>query len=235
MVRSQFRDVAALARADVMAKKSTGAPTAGKRAPTTGDRGTRAPSKSGGGGNPIHRRLKFHEKKLLRKHDFMQYPQDLWHEPYCIQKYHLTDREDYRRYLRLVGLMRALMSHLRYLPAESKIRIQITEQLLGKLYDMGLLHDRLGLAEVDKIGVEAFCKRRLPAIMVGAKMAPNCRIASDYAEHGHVKVGSNQIRDPAFLVPRTLDDQVTWMAGSAVRKHVAAFNAAQDDFDLLNS
>ena len=59
------------------------------------------------GGNPIHRRLKFHEKKLLKKHDFMQYPQDLWHEPYAIKKFHLTDREDYRRYLRLVGLVRA--------------------------------------------------------------------------------------------------------------------------------
>lgn len=186
------------------------------------------------GGNPIHRRLKYHEQKLLRKHDFMQYPQDMWHEPFCIKKYHLTDREDYRRYFKLVGLIRALMSHLRFLPAESRVRIQVTEQLIGKLYDMGLLQERLGLAEVDKVGVEAFCKRRLPSILVGLKMAPNCQIASQYIEHGHVKVALNQVRDPAFLVPRTLDDQVTWLNRSAIKGHVRQFNAAQDDFDITN-
>lgn len=181
--------------------------------------------------NPIHRRLQYHEKKLLRKHDFLQYEQDLWHEPFCIKKYNLEDREDYRRYLRLVGLVRSLMSQLRYLPAESKVRIEITQQIVDKLYDMGLIHDKQGLAEVDKTGVEAFCKRRLPSMMVQLKMAPNCKIASDYIHHGHVRVGTNQVRDPAMLVPRTMDDYVTWMPGSKVKRHIDTFNQQRDDFD----
>lgn len=182
------------------------------------------------GGNPIHRRLKFHEKKLLKKHDFMQYPQDLWHEPYAVTKFNLTDREDYRRYLRLVGLIRGLMSHLRYIPAESKVRIQITEQLVRKLFDMGLIHDRMGLQEVDKVGVEAFCKRRLATVLVALKMAPNCKLASETIEHGHVRVGVTQVRDPAFLVPRGVDDQVTWLDTSKIRRHIAAFSGVADDF-----
>lgn len=182
-------------------------------------------------GNPIHRPLKFHERKLLKKHDFMQYPQDNWHEPFCITKYHLEDREDYRRYMRLVGLIRQLQTQLRYLPAESKIRIQITQQLMEKLYNMGLIHEKLGLAEVDKVGVEAFCKRRLPTVLRDLKMAGNCKLGAEIVHHGHVRVGTTQIRDPAFLVPRGLDDYVTWMPGSKIRQHVDTFNAMRDDYN----
>lgn len=182
-------------------------------------------------GNPVHRPLKYHERKLLRKHDFMQYPQDNWHEPYCITKYHLEDREDYRRYLRLVGLIRQLLTQLRYLPADSKIRIQITQQIMDKLYNMGLISEKLGLSEVDKVGVEAFCKRRLPTILRDLKMSPNCEMAADLVHHGHVRIGTTQIRDPAFLVPRGQEDFVTWMPGSKIRQHVDTFNAKRDDFD----
>lgn len=181
-------------------------------------------------GNPIHRELKYHERKLLKKHDFMQYEQDNWHEPFCISKYHLEDREDYRRYLRLVGLIRQLLTQLRYLPADSKIRMEITQQILEKLFQMGLIHEKLGLAEVDKVGVEAFCKRRLATVVRDLKMAPNCELAAKTIHHGHVRVGTTQMRDPAFLVPRGQEDYVTWMTESKIRQHVDAFNAKRDDF-----
>lgn len=189
----------------------------------------KAPGKEQRSANPIHRRLKFHEKKLLKQHDFMQYPQDLWHESFAISKYHILDREDYRRYMRMVALMKSLMTQLRYLPSDSKIRIQITEQLLEKLFDMGLIQERLGLSEVDKIGVEVFCKRRLPAVMVKLSMAPNCKTASDFVQHGHVRVGVTQVRDPAFLVPRELEDHVHWMNESKIKQHVDRFNSQYED------
>jgi U3 small nucleolar ribonucleoprotein protein IMP3 len=133
--------------------------------------------------------------------------------------------------MRLVGLIRQLMGQLRYLPPDSKIRMQITQQLVDKLFDMGLIQEKLGLAEVDKIGVEAFCKRRLPTVMRDAKMASNCRLAAEMVEHGHVRVGTAQVRDPAFLVPRSLADFVTWMPGSKIKTHVDTFNAERDDFE----
>ncbi|KAH9578777.1 RNA-binding S4 domain [Trypanosoma melophagium] len=182
-------------------------------------------------GNPIHRPLKYHEKKLLRKHDFMQYPQDNWHEPFCITKYHLEDREDYRRYMRLVGLMRQLLAHLRYLPSDSKVRIEVTQQLLDKLFSMGLIKEKLGLSEVDKVGVEVFCKRRLPTVLRDLSMAPNCKIAADLVHHGHVRVGTMQVRDPAFLVPKGLEDLITWMPGSKIKQHVDSFNVQHDDYE----
>lgn len=180
--------------------------------------------------NDVHRRFKYPEKKMLRKVDFMQYKDDNWHESYCIPKYNLTDREDYRRYLRLVGLMKSEMSALRVLPSSSKIRIEVTDQMLKKLYDMGLIEERLGLSEIDKLGVENFCKRRLSAVLVKQKMAGNHKLASDMIEHGHVRVGVTQVRDPAYLVPRALEPFVTWVDSSKIRKHVENFAAQAEDY-----
>ena len=183
------------------------------------------------GGNEVHRKLKYHEKKLLRKHDFIQYDQDLWHEPYCISKYALHDREDYRRYLRLVGLIRQQMTQLRYLPPESLVRIEITRNIIQKLYQMGLIAHTTNLSEVDKVGVEAFCKRRISAVCVDLKLAANCRIASQFIQQGHIRCGTQQIRDPAFLVSRGLEERITWVNTSKLKKHVDIFNARYDDYD----
>lgn len=61
-------------------------------------------------------------------------------------------------------------------------------------------------------------------------MSPNCKLAANLIHHGHVRVGTTQVRDPAYLVPRGLDDFVTWMPGSKIRQHVDRFNAQQDDY-----
>lgn len=48
--------------------------------------------------------------------------------------------------------------------------------------------------------------------------------ASDLIEQGHVRVGTDIVKDPAFLVSRTLEDFVTWVDSSKIRKHVMEYN-----------
>ncbi len=55
-------------------------------------------------------------------------------------------------------------------------------------------------------------------------MSENVKNATDLIEQGHVRVGTEMIKDPAFLVARTLEDFVTWVDGSAIRKHVLEYN-----------
>lgn len=55
-------------------------------------------------------------------------------------------------------------------------------------------------------------------------MSENIKNATDLIEQGHVRVGAELIKDPAFLVTRTLEDFVTWVDGSAIRKHVLEYN-----------
>lgn len=52
-------------------------------------------------------------------------------------------------------------------------------------------------------------------------------------EQGHVRVGPDTITDPAFLVTRNMEDFVTWVDTSKIRRAIANYNDELDDFDLL--
>ena len=52
---------------------------------------------------------------------------------------------------------------------------------------------------------------------------------------GHIRVGPETVTDPAFLVTRPMEDFVTWVDTSKIRRKVLAYNDQLDDFDLLNA
>ena len=56
--------------------------------------------------------------------------------------------------------------------------------------------------------------------------------AAQLIEQGHVRVGPNVITDPAFLVTRTMEDFVTWVHSSKIRRHIANYNDTLDDYEL---
>lgn len=51
---------------------------------------------------------------------------------------------------------------------------------------------------------------------------------------GHVRVGPETVLDPAFLVTRPMEDFVTWVDTSKIRRKVMQYNDKLDDYDLLN-
>lgn len=55
-------------------------------------------------------------------------------------------------------------------------------------------------------------------------MSEHLKNATDLIEQGHVRVGAEQVKDPAYIVSRTLEDFVTWVDNSAIRKHVLEYN-----------
>lgn len=55
-------------------------------------------------------------------------------------------------------------------------------------------------------------------------MSEYIKNANDLIEQGHVRVGTDVVKDPAFLVSRTLEDFVTWVDTSKIRKHVMEYN-----------
>lgn len=60
------------------------------------------------------RRLKHHEKKLLKKVDFFNWKRENHqHELKVIRRYHLQDREDYTRYNNIVGMITKLSHKLK--------------------------------------------------------------------------------------------------------------------------
>ena len=113
------------------------------------------------------------------------------------------------------------MAKLKVLKADDEYRIAKTEQLVNKLYEMGIVNSRQGLASVEKgAKVSNFCRRRLPVVMQALKMAETVQDAVKYIEQGHVKVGIDTVTDPAFHVNRTMEDHITWVRSSAIAKIV---------------
>lgn len=179
------------------------------------------------------RLLKHHEQKLLKKVNFFNWSPENEREIAVVKKYFIQNREDYSKYNRLCGYVTKLTSLLRKLKPEDPFRIEMTEHLLNKLFNMGLIEKKKSLVNTEAIPVSSFCRRRLPVIMVKLKLASDLKEAITYIEQGHIRVGPKLITDPGFHVTRQMEDFVTWTHSSAIKKKVLRYNEKLDDYDLI--
>lgn len=180
------------------------------------------------------RKLKYHEQKLLKKVDFISWKKDdTLRENGILRKYHIQRREDYTKYNRLSGAIHQLLTKIKNLDPKDPFRGESTERLLKKLYDMGLIHDPKDISLVEKVSASSFCRRRLPVVMVRMRMAQQVKDAVKYIEQGHVRVGTDVVMDPAFLVVRNMEDYITWVDSSKIKQHIMDYNDTRDDFDML--
>jgi U3 small nucleolar ribonucleoprotein protein IMP3 len=181
------------------------------------------------------RKLRHHEQKLLKKTDFLQWTTDNPHEAQVMRRYHIQDREDYSRYNKICGYVTKLANAISLLKPDDPFRAKISEQLLDKLYQTGLIHNTDTLSQLSRVSVSSLCRRRLAVVLVQLKMSETLREAVTYIEQGHVRVGPNTVKNPAFLVSRNMADFVTWVDGSKIRRKIAQYKDEVDDYDLLNA
>mmetsp|Transcript_22084 Transcript_22084/g.75058 ORF Transcript_22084/g.75058 Transcript_22084/m.75058 type:complete len:184 (+) Transcript_22084:360-911(+) len=182
------------------------------------------------------RQLKHHEQRLLKKVDFLQWKSEHNHrEVATMRRYHLQDRDDYKKYNSLCGHVTKLVSVLEKLDQHDPVRRELTERLVDKLYDVGAIPTRKSLDACAKLSTSSFCRRRLAVVMVRLKMAETLREAATFVEQGHVRVGPETVTDPAFLVTRNSEDFVTWVDTSKIKRKVMKYNDKLDDYDLLNA
>ncbi len=182
------------------------------------------------------RKLKYHERRLLKKVDFLQWKtDDSLRQTKILRRYHIQRREDYVKYNKLCGMVKKIALKLKALDPTDTYRVRTTEELINKLYAMGLITTKKSLEVCGKITASAFCRRRLPVVMVRLKMAETLREAVTFIEQGHVRVGPETVTDPAFLVTRGFEDHVTWVDTSKIRKTIMKYNDKLDDFVLLGN
>ncbi len=58
--------------------------------------------------------------------------------------------------------------------------------------------------------------------------------AITFIEQGQVRVGTQVITDPAFLVTRSLEDHITWTNRSKIRRKIMEYKGKVDDYDMMN-
>ena len=56
--------------------------------------------------------------------------------------------------------------------------------------------------------------------------------AETFIQHGHVMIGNDAIKDIDFLVPRRLEDHITWSDASKIKKKIQEFKDQVDDYDF---
>ncbi|KAH9605942.1 hypothetical protein KSS87_014387 [Heliosperma pusillum] len=180
------------------------------------------------------RQLKFHEKKLLKKLNLLEWKREGGHrEAGVMQRYLVTDRDDYKKYNVMCRMVQKLVNILKQMDARDPFRIHMTDQLLEKLYNMGVVPNRKSLAVCERLSVSSFCKRRLATIMVKQKFAQHKKAAVQYIEQGHILVGVETVTDPAFLVTRNMEDLLTWETSSRINVKIRQYNDNLDDYDLM--
>jgi U3 small nucleolar ribonucleoprotein protein IMP3 len=69
--------------------------------------------------------------------------------------------------------------------------------------------------------------------MVKLKFAVHLKEAVTYIEQGHVRVGPDTVTDPDYLVTLNMEDFITWVDSSKIKRKVLEYNDALDDFDAM--
>ncbi|RZS23391.1 hypothetical protein BHM03_00056305, partial [Ensete ventricosum] len=76
----------------------------------------------------------FHEKKLLKKVNFIEYKREGGHrEALVTRRYHLTERDDYKKYSSICRMVQKLVHVLKQMDPRDPFRIEMTDALLEKL------------------------------------------------------------------------------------------------------
>jgi U3 small nucleolar ribonucleoprotein protein IMP3 len=105
------------------------------------------------------RQLKYHEQKLLKKVDFLQWKNEQnVREAQVLRRYHIQRREDYTSYNRICGQVRQLAHRISLLDPKDPFKLSKSEALLSKLHTMGLIPSKKSLSQCEKITVSAFCR-----------------------------------------------------------------------------
>jgi U3 small nucleolar ribonucleoprotein protein IMP3 len=76
----------------------------------------------------------------------------------------------------------------------------------------------------NKLSVSAFCRRRIAVVMARLKMCETVSAGVKMVEQGHVRVGPEVITDAAYLVPRHLEDFVTWVDSSKIKRNIMKYS-----------
>jgi len=82
----------------------------------------------------------------------------------------------------MCGQITSLISKIKLLSPQDQFRVKLVEQLLDKLYNMGIITTKDNILACEKIPASSFCRRRLPIVLCKLKFAQTPKEACTYIE-----------------------------------------------------
>lgn len=179
------------------------------------------------------RNLKYHEQKLLKKVNFLEWKStNTTREQLVTSKFLLKSREEYKDYNRIVGMIRKLSESLARLADNNPTKLFVAKKLINLLHGIGIIENKK-LVDCTKVSVSSLCQRRLPVVMARRKLVQNFRDADKFVQQGHVRLGTRVVNNTATLVSRAMEEFVTWTDNSKIRKKIDEFNEEYDDYKYV--
>lgn len=176
------------------------------------------------------RNLKYHEQKLLKKVNFLEWKKtNTTREQLVTSKYLLKSRDEYKRYNYIVGMVRNLAETLSRLKDCDATKLVVAKKLINLLYDVGIIENKK-LLDCTKITVSSICERRLPMILKKKKMVQTFVHADEFVQHGHIRLGTKIVNDTCTLISRAMEEFISWNEASKIKKKIDDFNEERDDY-----
>lgn len=171
------------------------------------------------------RKLKYHEKKILKKVDFVNWKHNV--KEVAIMRRYGIDRHEYQSYHKLCLEIHKIAQEIIDLK-EEVAKVRLTDAITEKLYSLGLIKTKR-IKKCLTVDVKAFCRRRLPVFIVQSGMFHGpLSVAVKYIEHGHVRIGPQTVRDPAAFVTPDQEDYITW--DDKFKRKIDEYRGEQDDY-----
>jgi len=181
------------------------------------------------------RELKYHEKKLLKHVDFLNWKKESnIHFTKIMRRYYIQNKLDLKKYNIICGKIKKILHKLLLLKPTDKYRIEKTEEILSKLYKLGLINNKTSLKELDEITVSKFCRRRLSVILFRNKYVESIKEGITFIEQGQVLIGTETILNPALIISREMEDHISWAYNSKIKRKIDVYNDTVDDYDINN-
>jgi U3 small nucleolar ribonucleoprotein protein IMP3 len=80
------------------------------------------------------RKLRFHEQKLLKKTNFLDFKREKGHRDAIVtQRYLLVERDDYKKYNGICLMVQKLVNIIKQMDPRDPYRAEMTDMLLDKL------------------------------------------------------------------------------------------------------
>ncbi len=167
------------------------------------------------------------DPKKPRKKYLLGKPKKLWNKQLLIEELKLVGEYGLRN-KRELWIAKSILKKIKYrarallaLPPEKRIQEEVAFK--QRLYKAGFIADPdVPLDAILSLDVRAILERRLQTLVYRKGLARTIYEARQMVVHGHIAVDGRVIRSPGFLVPRDLEDKITYSITSPFLKRLLA-------------
>jgi small subunit ribosomal protein S4 len=131
-----------------------------------------------------------------------------------IGQYGLRNKHELWRHETMLSKFRATArSLIGQTPEERK---KMEDELLVRLKRLGILHETAVLDDVLDLTIEDLLERRFQTVVLRRSLAKTIQQARQLITHGHITIGSQRVRIPGYIVTKSDEGQIQYVAQSSL-------------------